>query len=62
MMLNERRSRTSVEIQGQFLMSDAFIELLRERVAQQYYDQPQMIDVVARAILNSRGLYLTPTC
>jgi hypothetical protein len=59
MFLNERRPRTSVEIQGPFLMSDELIELLRERVAQQYYNQPQVIDVIARAILNSRGLYLT---
>lgn len=59
MILSERKIRPSVEIQGLFLMSDELIELLRERVAQQYYDQPQIIDVIARAILNSRGLYLT---
>lgn len=38
-------------------MSKEFIELLRQRVASRYYDQPHVIDVIARAILNSRGLY-----
>ena len=38
-------------------MSDELIALLRRRVAAQYYDQPQVIDVIARAILHSRGLY-----
>jgi hypothetical protein len=59
MILSERKIRPSVEIQGPFLMSDELIELLRERVAQQHYDQPQIVDVIARAILNSRGLYIT---
>ena len=38
-------------------MSEEFLALLRQRVAAQYYDQPQVIDVIARAILISRGLY-----
>jgi hypothetical protein len=38
-------------------MSQELIELLRRRVAAQYYDQPHVIDVIARAILNSRGFY-----
>jgi hypothetical protein len=38
-------------------MSDELLALLRQRVAAQYYDQPQVIDVIARAILMSRGLY-----
>jgi hypothetical protein len=57
MILTNGRPRTSVEIQGQFLMSDELIDLLRQRVASRYYDQPEIIDLIARAILNSRGLY-----
>ena len=38
-------------------MSEELLALLRQRVAAQYYDQPQVIDVIARAILMSRGLY-----
>jgi hypothetical protein len=57
MILNDHRRRTSVEIQGPFLMSEELIGILRQRVADQYYDQPHVIDVIARAILNSRGLY-----
>jgi hypothetical protein len=38
-------------------MSEELLALLRQRVAAQYYDQPQVIDVIARAILHSRGLY-----
>jgi hypothetical protein len=38
-------------------MSEELLALLRQRVAAQYYDQPQVIDVIARAILISRGVY-----
>jgi hypothetical protein len=38
-------------------MSEELLAVLRQRVAAQYYDQPQVIDVIARAILISRGLY-----
>ena len=57
MILTDRGFITNAEIQGQLLMSEELIELLRQRVSAQYYDQPQVIDVIARAILNSRGLY-----
>ena len=40
-------------------MSEELIALLRQRVAARYYDQPQVIDVIARAILHSRGVYPT---
>lgn len=39
-------------------MSDEFIALLRSRVEAKYYDQPQVIEVIARVILISRGIYL----
>ncbi len=38
-------------------MSEELLAVLRQRVAAQYYDQPHVIDVIARAILISRGLY-----
>jgi hypothetical protein len=38
-------------------MSEELIALLRQRIAARYYDQPQVIDVIARAILHSRGVY-----
>jgi hypothetical protein len=41
----------------QVWMSEELIALLRQRVATQYYDQPHVIDVIARAIVHSRGLY-----
>ena len=56
-MILSNRGPANVDIQGQFLMSKELIELLRQRVATSYYDQPHVIDVIARAILNSRGLY-----
>lgn len=40
-----------------FRMSDELLRQLRERVASQYYDQPQIIDLIARAILHAHGLY-----
>jgi hypothetical protein len=43
--------------EGTFRMSEELIELLRQRIESRYYDQPQVIDVLARAILHSRGLY-----
>jgi hypothetical protein len=38
-------------------ISDELIALLRERVASQYYDHPEVVEVVARAILLSREIY-----
>lgn len=38
-------------------MSEELVQVLRQRVAAQYYDQPQVLDIIARAILHSRGIY-----
>lgn len=38
-------------------MSDELITLLRQRVEARYYDRPDVIELIARAILHSRGLY-----
>jgi hypothetical protein len=37
-------------------MTEALVALLRQRVATRYYDQPQVIDALARAVLNSAAL------
>jgi len=54
-----RDGETGVKHQseGTFRMSDELLEVLRQRVAASYYDQPHVIDMIARAILHSRGLY-----
>ena len=58
-MVDVRRDKPGwlTQSDGTFCMSDELIELLRQRVESRYYDQPQVIDVIARAILHSRGLY-----
>jgi hypothetical protein len=56
MIITDRRP-ANADLQGELLMSKELIELLRQRVAGQYYDQPHVIDIIARAILISRGLY-----
>ena len=51
------RDTPITNVQSGLQMSEELIALLRQRVATQYYDQPKVIDVIARAILHSRGLY-----
>ena len=43
---------------GRSRMSDELIASLRRRIAERYYDQPQVVEIIAQAILHSRGLYL----
>jgi hypothetical protein len=57
MRLNDSEPLTNTEPMRQISMSEDLIAVLRQRVAQQYYDQPQVIELIARAILHSRGLY-----
>ena len=38
-------------------LSDQLIDALRQRVESRYYDQIHVIEVIARAILHSRGIY-----
>ena len=40
-----------------FRLSDELIAALRQRVAQDYYGRPEVIEIVARAILHSRFIY-----
>ena len=40
-------------------MSDDLIALLRYRVTSRYYDQPQVIDTVARVIAGARAYVIT---
>lgn len=39
-------------------MSDELIAALRRRVEDRYYDQAHVVEILAQAILHSRGLYL----
>ena len=39
------------------VMTDELLSLLRERVASQYYNRPEVVEIIARAILYSRGIY-----
>lgn len=52
--------RTAVQRQGQSPMTEELVALLRNRVATGYYDQPRVIDAVARAILKSQELTPVP--
>jgi hypothetical protein len=47
----------SIKHQGSIRMTDELIELLRRRVSSHHYDRPEVIEVIARAILHSRGIY-----
>lgn len=46
-----RESQTAVYGKGQVPMTEELVALLRNRVAGRFYDQPQVIDIVARAVL-----------
>lgn len=39
------------------VMTDELLRILRERVASQYYNRPEVVEIIARAILYSRGIY-----
>jgi hypothetical protein len=43
--------------QGPIRMTEELLELLRQRVASQYYNRPEVVEIIARAILHSRGIY-----
>jgi hypothetical protein len=39
------------------VMTEELLSILRERVASQYYNRPEVVEIIARAILYSRGIY-----
>lgn len=39
------------------VMTDELLRVLRLRIASQYYDKPEVVEIIARAILYSRGIY-----
>ncbi len=41
-----------------FRVSDELIRELRQKIDSRYYDRPEVIEVIALAILCSRGVYL----
>lgn len=57
MRFNDRDAIMNATSPEQSRMTEALIALLRHRIAAQYYDQPQVLEVIARAILHSRELY-----
>jgi len=42
-----------------FRLTEEILAALRQRVDSSYYNRPEVIEVIARAILCSRGVYLT---
>lgn len=49
---------TMMPFPGRSRMSEELLATLRRRVQDRYYDQPHVIEIIAQAILHSRGLYL----
>jgi hypothetical protein len=47
----------SVPNQESRVVTDELLELLRQRVASQYYNRPEVVEIIARALLYSRGIY-----
>ena len=39
------------------VLTDELIRVLRQRIESQYYDKPEIVEIIARAILYSRGIY-----
>jgi len=39
-------------------MSEELVAALKQRVASNYYDRPEVVEIIARAILHSRGVYV----
>lgn len=56
--MTEREVGIIVDTSGRSRMSEELIAHLRERVESRYYDQPRVIEIVARAILRSRDIYI----
>jgi hypothetical protein len=38
-------------------MTAELLMLLKQRIASQYYNKPEVVEIIARAILYSRGIY-----
>lgn len=47
----------SVPNQESRVVTDELLELLKQRVASQYYNRPEVVEIIARAILCSRFIY-----
>lgn len=47
----------SEPIQESRVMTDELLSLLKQRIASQYYNKPEVVEIIARAILYSRGIY-----
>lgn len=49
---------TLVRLDNMSRMSEELVAALKQRVASNYYDRPEVIEIIARAILHSRGVYV----
>ena len=49
---------TTTGVRGPVQMNEELLKILRQRVASQYYDRPEVVEIIARAILHSRGIYI----
>jgi hypothetical protein len=47
----------SEPVQESRVMTDELLSLLKQRIASQYYNKPEVVEIIARAILYSRGIY-----
>ena len=56
MSSNEREVTATITADNERPMSEQLVALVRDRVATRYYDQPQVIDVIARAMVRGRTL------
>lgn len=52
--------KTGIVQKSESSITDELIAIFRDRVASRYYDQPRVIDAVARAILKSQAIAPTP--
>ena len=55
--IQDQDAHMAAQSAGSFRMSEELVQVLRQRVADRTYDNPQVVDIIARAILHSRGLY-----
>ena len=51
------KAAEGADLQSPLVMTDELLALLRKRIDTKYYDHPHVIEIVARAILTSRGIY-----
>jgi hypothetical protein len=56
--MNSNSIPTIVRRDNMSRMSEELVAALKQRVASNYYDRPEVVEIIARAILHSRGVYV----